>query len=210
MFGACFATLTFPRVQAPRACGRQRVAAGSQQGQCHPVPIHPAPSSPSSTGRGQEGWEDSSPSVPFGGHRSCSWITRTVQPGIELLGHRDFRAARSLGHSPFHPQRQEGSQGRGSQRAPFQPKVPKSSCPREPQATSPSVPRGLGAIPIGTKHSPHPTAHPTSTSVLPTGTPHCGRGVGPAIATAPLAELPILMAPSSVPNPSLLSQCQAR
>lgn len=116
----------------------------------------------------------------------------------------------SLGHSPFHPQRQEGSQGRGCQRAPFQPEVLNSSCPREPQATSPSVLWDLGAISIGTQHSPHSTAHPTFTPVLPSSTPHCGRGVGQAITTAPLAELPILMVPSSVSNRSLLSQCQAR
>lgn len=85
----------------------------------------------------------------------------------------------------------------------FQPKVPNSSCPREPPATSPSVLWDLGMIPVGAWHPPHPTAQMTSMAALPASTPHHRRGAGPPIAMAPLAEHPVPMGSSSVPKSHL-------
>lgn len=73
MFGACFATLTFPWVQAARAGSRQRVAAGSMWQPVESAPSHPT--SPSSI----------LPQQPWEGDRRAG----KVQVPLSLLGGTD-------------------------------------------------------------------------------------------------------------------------
>lgn len=135
MFGACFATLTFPWVQAARG----------DSGQHHLIPTYPPLSCPGGTEQGQAGREGSGPSVPYGGRdpapglpawcrQSLSWASNRSDTGTWGLP-GDFGTAPSVPKS-----------SRAAARPPgpiFNPRCPTPALRRELPATSPSVPQDL-------------------------------------------------------------------
>lgn len=144
MFGVCFATLTFPRVPAARAggAGQHVAAAGSPRCHRHLVPARLALSSPSSTGRGTAGLGRFKSLCPFwsGDTDPASPGQAEPQTGIDMGTQRLRGCQVTLAQPHLSPK----TGGQLPQRGTFQPKVPNSSCHREPLATSPLVPQGWG------------------------------------------------------------------
>lgn len=145
--GACFATLTFPWVQAARAGGGKRMAAGSTWQQWQPVAALAARGISTSSSHFTQvcpppaalGGHRRAEKVPvplslLGGCRSHSSVARTVQaepqPGFEPLDTGTLRVPGDLGAAPYIPKDRRAAGAEATSKGLlFSPRCPTLSVP---------------------------------------------------------------------------------